>query len=89
MKLGCLYGTREIDSLMQKSKQFSSEINEAISKFISNDWGDTCTEDALLNNLALDTGERIVAVYKTCKGLIWIISEHDRQSTTILFPSEY
>ena len=89
MKLGCLYGTREIDSLMQKSIQFSGEINEAISKFINNDWGDTCPEDALLNNLALDMGERIVAVYKTCKGLIWIISEHDRKSTTILFPSEY
>ena len=89
MTLGNLYGTREIDSLMQKNNQFRKEVNKAISKFINNDWGDTCPEDALLNNLALDTCERIVAVYKTCKGLIWIISEHDRQSTTILFPSEY
>lgn len=89
MKLGCLFGTRKIDLLMQTNNQFSDEINESINKFINNDWGDTCPEDALLNNLALETGERIVAVYKTCKGQIWIISEHDRKSTTLLFPSEY
>lgn len=89
MKIGVLYATRQIDSLMKKNIQFSEEIDEAIYKFANNNWGDTCPEDALLNNLALETGERIVAVYKTCKGQIWIISEHDRKSTTLLFPSEY
>lgn len=74
---------------MQKSNQFSEEINEAINKFINHDWGDTCPEDELLNNLALITGERIVAVYTTCYGRVWIISEYARNTTTILFPSEY
>lgn len=89
MKIGCLFGTKKIELLMQSSNQFSDEINEAINKFINNNWGDTCPEDVLLNNLALETGERIVAVYNTCYGSIWIISEYDRQTTTVLFPSEY
>lgn len=89
MKLGCLYGTKKVDSLMRKNIQFSTEINEAINKFFNDDWGDTCIEDKLLNDLALITGERIVAVYNTCYGRIWIISEYDRQTTTVLFPSEY
>nr|WP_312577706.1 hypothetical protein [Sedimentibacter sp.] len=89
MKLGNLYSTRNVDSLVQENKQFRDEINAALNKFINNDWGDTCDEDAEMNHEALNSGERILAVYKTCKGYVWIISEYGRSSTTILFPSEY
>lgn len=89
MKLGNLYSTRNVDSLVQENKQFRDEINAALNKFINNDWGDTCDEDVEMNNEALDSGERILAVYKTCEGSVWIISEYGRSSTTILFPSEY
>lgn len=89
MKLGNLYSTRNIDLLMQDNKQFKDDINTALNKFINNDWGDTCDEDVEINNESLDAGERILAVYRTCKGSIWIVSEYDRSSTTILFPSEY
>ncbi len=58
----CIYGTKKVDSLMRKSNQFSGEINGAINKFFNDDWGDTCMEDKLLNDLALITGERIVAI---------------------------
>ena len=89
MRIGNLYATRSIDELMQENKYFRDELNQALGKFINNDWGITCDEDVLLNNLAVETGERIVAVYNTCKGKIWIISEYERTATTILFPSEY
>ena len=52
--------------------------------------GITCEEDAEMNTEAVNNGDdRILAVYKTCKGNIWIITEWDRSVTTILFPSEY
>jgi len=89
MEIGNLYSTRNVDSLMQVNKRFRDDINTALDEFINNDWGDTCDEDVETNNEALDSGERILAVYKTCKGPVWIISEYDRSSTTILFPSEY
>lgn len=89
MKLGNLYATWNIDVSMQENKMFRDEVNQALGKFINNDWGDTCLEDSTLNNLALDTGERVIAVYNTCKGRIWIISDYGRETTTVLFPSEY
>ena len=85
MKLGCLLGTRKIDLLMQKSNQFSEEINEAINKFINHDWGDTCPEDELLNNLALITVKEKLLQY-----ILLVISGMDniricQNTTTILF----
>ena len=89
MKLGNLYATRNVDALMHENRKFKDEINTALNKYIQNDWGDTCPEDIKLNNEALNLEERIFAVYKTCEGPVWIITDGHRSSTTILFPSEY
>ena len=32
---------------------------------------------------------RTLAAYTTCEGILWIITEWDRSSTTLLFPDEY
>ena len=61
------------------------------------DWGDLCQEDRALNTHSLANGMRIFSSYKltrsTCDGTtneaVWIITEADRASTTILLPSEY
>lgn len=89
MKLGNLYATRSIESLMQENQKFRDDINASIGKFLRNNWGATCPEDSILNDLAVKTKERVVAVYSTCKGKIWIITEYGHEVTTILFPSEY
>jgi len=78
---------------LEKSKQ-----NPAIflKRHILGDWGETCEEDAALNNDAIanegniDKQQRVMSVYKTSKNeTIWIITEYDRSVTTILLPSEY
>lgn len=89
MKLENLYVTRNVEELMQHDNMFRDEINSALSKFVTNNWGITCPEDQILNDIALTTNERIIAVYKTCRGKIWIITESGHEITTILFPSEY
>lgn len=54
------------------------------------DWGEVCAEDKLLNDAALISGERLLSAYRTLKGQrLWLITEADRSSTTILLPSEY
>lgn len=68
---------------------FNKEVLEAFDKYKNCDWGITCEEDAEMNNEAIIEGERILAVYPTCCGEIWIITEWDRSVTTILFPDEY
>ena len=54
------------------------------------DWGEVCTEDRAENELALEKGFRIMSVYRTGKGeKLWLITEQDRSSSTILTPTEY
>ena len=53
------------------------------------DWGDLCEEDCKANEDALDQGGRVMSVYKLADETIWVITEADRSSTTILMSSEY
>lgn len=60
------------------------------------DWGEVCKEDANANDQALRHGARIISCYHLPARIpggsserIWIITEADRSSTTILLPSEY
>jgi len=54
------------------------------------DWGDVCEEDAHSNDEALRDGGRLLSVYSDgYDTTFWIITEHDRSSTTILLPEDY
>ncbi len=55
----------------------------------SGDWGDLDNYDHQENELALKHGWRIVSSYPVREKTIWIITESDRSSTTILLPEEY
>lgn len=63
---------------------------ELIHRHVTGDWGDMGAEDQQQNLLAIHSGRRIFSSYKigaTTK--IWIITEADRSSTTLLLPDEY
>lgn len=53
------------------------------------DWGCVPPEDAEANEYALVTGCRILSSYLLGTDKLWIITEADRSSTTLLLPSEY
>lgn len=54
------------------------------------DWGDLDEEDRKENDLSVEEGFRILSAYELYTGeKVWIITEADRSSTTILLPSEY
>jgi hypothetical protein len=59
----------------------------------SGDLGEVCKADARENNRALKTGRRVLSVYEVnpcgVSRRVWLITEADRSSTTILLPSEY
>ena len=47
-------------------------------------------EDAAENELSVRLHFRILSAYRTNKGVrLWVITEADRSSTTILLPEEY
>lgn len=83
--LGQVVATRGVADALN-----SLEIAYLLSRHASGDWGDLDCEDKELNNLALSTGKgRLFSSYLTCHGKVWVITEHDRSYTTVLFPHEY
>ncbi len=53
------------------------------------DWGNVPPEDAEENEFSVASGCRILSSYLVGKDRIWIITEADRSSTTLLLPDEY
>jgi hypothetical protein len=88
-KLGQLVMTRAINDRVADDTPFAKHVTESLRRYTSCDWGDTCAEDAEMNNDAVKNGDRILAAYGTGDDKIWIITEWDRSVTTILYPSEY
>lgn len=89
-ELGRIVVTRGIE-LARSDLSFAEFINRSIDRYKNCDWGDICEDDKRANEIALKNEEQILGVYKYPKGekTIWIITEWDRSTTTILFPEEY
>ena len=60
-----------------------------LSRHAHGDWGDVPPEDAAANQASIERGTRILSSYKVASETVWVITEADRSSTTLLFPSEY
>lgn len=62
-----------------------------LSRHVSGDWGEVDDdEDKAANIGAVTFGDRILSVYTAVDGTkVWIITEADRSTTTILLPDEY
>lgn len=89
---GKIVMTRGIHEKMIDDGRFCTFVLSSYRHYIVGDWGDTCEEDAKMNDEAVKSNEdRIFAVYKMPNTdiTIWIITEWDHSVTTILFPSEY
>ena len=59
-------------------------------RHLAGDWGDLCQEDKQANAAALTYGSRLLSAYDIPPNhRLWIITEADRSSTTLLLPQEY
>ena len=68
----------------------SDEIQQALTRHFSGDWGDCDPEDAAANDRAIVEGTRLFSVYHDSNGQkFWIITEADRSATTVLRPEDY
>jgi hypothetical protein len=62
---------------------------DLLARHATGDWGELCAFDRLQNRIALRDGYRVLSSYETTVGTVWIITETDRSTTTILLPEEY
>jgi hypothetical protein len=60
-----------------------------IQRHQSGDWGNVPPEDAEENDFSVVNGNRILSSYPIGEDRLWIITEADRSSTTLLLPEEY
>ncbi len=94
-ELGCIYVTSGVDAA---STEFPSFLQFVASRIIAHgcgEWDTMCSSDADLNQRAVSTGGRVFSSYQIPEPLmhlghhLWVITESDRSSTTVLFPGEY
>ena len=92
---GQIVATRGVYDLMCQNSGFDKFVQESLNRHVKGDWGNVDDEDKQANDQALKQGTRILSAYnddrfpKNGVSTIWIITEADRSSTTILFPDEY
>ncbi len=85
--LGNVYLTVGAKEALEESNQLP---NEFLAKHQKGEWGIICEDDKKENNLSVKEGFRILSAYKTAGDVkLWVITEADRSSTTVLLPGEY
>jgi hypothetical protein len=61
-----------------------------LKRHLTGDWGEVDEHDRRENERSLAEGCRLLSAYTLSTGAkLWIITEADRSSTTLLLPSEY
>jgi hypothetical protein len=61
-----------------------ADIDAALRRHATGDWGDLCAEDKETNDQALVEGMRILSVYRAANGTkFWIITEANRSTTNV------
>ena len=85
--LGAIFATRTALEVLGSVEVSPSELLE---RHAAGDWGDLPPEDARENEYALERGLRVLSSYPLPGGeRVWIITEADRSSTSIITPDEY
>ena len=86
-ELGTIYITPGAIEALKESNQNGTDF---LKRHQNGDWGIVDKRDENENEISVTQGFRILSAYMTNKGeKLWIITEADRSSTTILLPSEY
>ena len=68
----------------------ADRIAQMIRRHGSGDWGDLSADDVAANSEALKDGDRLMSAYSDVFDFkVWVITEADRSSTTILLPEDY
>ena len=70
---------------------------QLLDRHVTGDWGVLCAEDIEENELSVRKGFRLLSSYPVCdcpdkscgEHRVWVITEADRSTTTILLPEDY
>ncbi len=75
--------------MVAEDEGFAKFVWDSLKRHAMGDWGDLDEEDKKENEFSLDKNLRLLSAYETGPRKIWIITESNREVSTILFPEEY
>jgi hypothetical protein len=85
--MGQIVATRGALAAMAEAQESAIPF---LARHAAGDWGDLDEHDRLENERSLEDECRLLSAYHLTDGTkIWVITEADRSSTTILLPEEY
>lgn len=89
-RMGHLIATANFNATMERMGLDSLGVGaNLLARHASGDWGLVDEEDAKENRLSLKHNLRLMSVYDVRGVKVWVITEADRSSTTILLPEDY
>jgi hypothetical protein len=89
VELGQVVATRSVSEWSGESITRTLAVIEVVERHGRGDWGVVDDVDASTNDRAAACGDRVVSAYDVHGKRLWVITEHDRSVTTVLFPEEY
>lgn len=94
--------TSALNDAVADDEEIAIHVLDALRRFKAKDWGEVSEEDCGLNEMSLEDGSRLFAIYDLPKHVqskyrdesIWIIldakdDDGNRQACTVLWPSDY
>ncbi len=94
-ELGDVVMTAEVARMVDEEDDAFVIVLDCLQRHSEGDWGDRCEEDRRMNDEAIEAerdGEetdRLFSAYETGIGKLYVITEWDRSTTTVLTPEEY
>lgn len=87
LTLGRLFAT---PAALEVLRVANVSVSDLLARHLNGDWGDVTADDRKQNDLALETGLRVLSSYALPgNAKIWVITEWDRSVTTVLLPDDY
>ena len=75
---------------LEALKEAGESPADLLRRHLAGDWGELDEHDRQENDRSLKDGCRLLSAYTLTSGArLWIITEADRSSTTLLLPEEY
>jgi len=89
-EVGKILFTYGVNARVSGDESFARFVLHCLRRHATGDWGDLGEQDKRENEYSLGKYLRIFSSYNHQNDeRVWIITEADRRSTTVLFPSEY
>ena len=93
--MGNIRITEGVRQIIKNDSEFEFDVMATLMRYKSLDWGTISESDKLSNDLSVELElnglrtTRLFSEYIVKNEQIWIITESDRSSTTVLLPEEY